>query len=74
MNYFAEKGIITSKKYDTQKTYSITKRFNGRSCRFVEFHLNCNIDEKEEVNDFYEIDINDDVTPFRCYMLYYMLR
>lgn len=36
----------------------------GRSCRFVEFHLNCNIDEKEEVNDFYEIDINDDVTPF----------
>lgn len=64
MNYFAEKGIITSKKYDTQKTYSITKRFNGRSCRFVEFHLNCNIDEKEEVNDFYEIDINDDVTPF----------
>ncbi len=64
MNYFAEKGIVTSKKYDTRTMYSVTKRFNGRTCRFIEFNLNCVIDKNDEVTDFYEIDINDDVTPF----------
>ena len=64
MNYFAEKGIITSKKYGNKSINSITKRFNGRSSRFVEFNLNIAIDESDEINNFYEIDISDDVTPF----------
>ena len=34
------------------------------SSRFVEFNLNIAIDESDEINNFYEIDISDDVTPF----------
>ena len=52
MNYFAEKGIITSKKYGNKSINSITKRFNGRSSRFVEFNLNIAIDESDEINNF----------------------
>jgi len=56
LKYMADKGLITSadRKDHKGKLYQITKRFDGRLCRFVEFkigQLSEKVDPLDEDND-----------------------
>lgn len=58
LKYMAERGLITSVERSDHKgkTYQITKRFDNRMCRFVEFFIG-KLSEKEDPLD---IDDEDD--------------
>lgn len=58
LKYMADKGLITSVERSDHKgkTYQITKRFDNRMCRFVEFFIG-KLSEKEDPLD---IDDEDD--------------
>ena len=58
IRYMAEQGLVTTteKKHDGGKTYSVVKKFNGRSCRMIEFMIG-NI---AEAGDPLEIDDESD--------------
>lgn len=60
LKYMAERGLITSVERSDHKgkTYQITKRFDNRMCRFVEFFIG-KLSEKEDPLD---IDDEDDKT------------
>lgn len=56
LKYMAERGLITSVERSDHKgkTYQITKRFDNRMCRFVEFFIG-KLSEKED-----PLDIDDE--------------
>lgn len=56
LKYMADKGLITSKdRTDNKgKTYQVTRRFDNRVCKFIEFFIG-KLSEKEDA-----IDIEDD--------------
>lgn len=56
LKYMAERGLITSVERSDHKgkTYQITKRFDNRMCRFVEFFIG-QLSEKED-----PLDIDDE--------------
>lgn len=58
LKYMAERGLITSseRKDHKGKTYQVTKRFDNRLCKFVEFFIG-QLSEKEDPLD---IDDEDD--------------
>lgn len=66
--YLAEKGLITSitRKDNSGETYSITKFFNGKNQRFVEFFLDKanDIDEDENPYSGFEPLPEDENLPF----------
>lgn len=69
--YLAEKGLITAKprKDNSGETYTITKFFNGKNQRFVEFFLEKASgieDEDEDENGFVPIPADaEDELPFK---------
>lgn len=60
LKYMADKGLITSseRKDHKGKTYQVTKRFDNRLCKFVEFFIG-QLSEKEDPLD---IDDEDEQT------------
>lgn len=60
LRYMADKGLITSseRKDHKGKTYQVTKRFDNRLCKFVEFFIG-QLSEKEDPLD---IDDEDEQT------------
>lgn len=56
LKYMSEKGLITSqdRKDHKGKTYQVTKRFDNRLCKFVEFFIG-KLSEKED-----PVDIDDE--------------
>ena len=59
LKYMADKGLITSVERSDHKgkTYQITKRFDNRMCRFVEFFIG-QLSEKEDPLDIDDEDEN----------------
>lgn len=64
MKYLAEKGVVASKSNGNHTTYSLTKFFNGRNCRFIEFNLKGYAEEKDVLECEEELaDLNADNSP-----------
>lgn len=57
LKYLAEKNIVTSAPKNTGgKVYSITKRFDGKVSRFIEFNLERCLNSIDSLNEKAEID------------------
>ena len=68
--YLAEKGLITAipRKDNSGETYSITKFFNGKNQRFVEFFLDkaSGIDDEDDDGGFVPLPADaEDELPFK---------
>lgn len=64
MKYMADKGLITSRdRTDNKgKTYQVTRRFDNRVCKFIEFFIG-RLSEKEEAIDIEDENDEEKNTP-----------
>lgn len=64
MRYLAEQGLITTTiDKNRKKTYSTTKWFGGRNCRFVEFFIGRISGTRNSIDDYDEGEPNEKLPP-----------